>query len=151
MSNYLLTLDAGKYQLVYAMAAWKGTPTYQARILSSSGSAIKSSTTLTAKPNINGNGAGDISSAERNTLDFDITNKGNYIIQFKEMGSGMQEFLLAECRLRSLNTTGIMTVNAASRWPRGIYSPTGVHRQALQPGLNIVVDADGNVKKVFVR
>ena len=150
-SNYLLTLDAGKYQLVYAMAAWKGTPTYQARILSSSGSAIKSSTTLTAKPNINGNGAGDISSAERNTLDFDITTKGNYIIQFKEMGSGMQEFLLAECRLRSLNTTGIMTVNAASRWPRGIYSPTGVHRQALQPGLNIVVDADGNVKKVFVR
>ena len=151
LSNYLLTLDAGKYQLVYAMAAWKGTPTYQARILSSSGSAIKSSTTLTAKPNINGNGAGDISSAERNTLDFDITTKGNYIIQFKEMGSGMQEFLLAECRLRSLNTTGIMTVNAASRWPRGIYSPTGVHRQALQPGLNIVVDADGNVKKVFVR
>ena len=151
LANYLLSLEPGKYQLVYAMAAWKGTPTYQARILSSSGSAIKSSATLTAKPNINGNGAGDISSAERNTLDFDITTKGNYIIQFKEVGSGMQEFLLAECRLRSLNTTGIMTVNAASRWPRGIYSPTGVHRQALQPGLNIVVNADGNVKKVFVR
>ncbi len=150
-SNNLLPLEPGKYQLVYAMAAWKGTPTYQARILSSSGSAIKSSSTLTAKPNINGNGAGDISSAVRNTLDFDITTKGNYIIQFKEVGSGMQEFLLAECRLRSLNTTGIMTVNAASRWPRGIYSPTGVHRQALQPGLNIVVDADGNVKKVLVR
>lgn len=151
LANYLLSLEPGKYQLVYAMAAWKGTPTYQARILSSSGSAIKSSSTLTAKPNINGNGAGDISSAVRNTLDFDITTKGNYIIQFKEVGSGMQEFLLAECRLRSLNTTGIMTVNAASRWPRGIYSPTGVHRQALQPGLNIVVDADGNVKKVLVR
>ncbi len=34
---------------------------------------------------------------------------------------------------------------------KGIYSPTGVHRQTLQPGLNIVVDADGNVKKVMVR
>ena len=151
LSGYPLTLEPGKYQLVYAMAAWKGTPTYQARILNSSGTAIKSSATLTAKPNINGNGAGDISSAERQTLDFDVTTAGKYIIQFKEVGSGMQEFLLAECRLRDLNTTGITTINAASRWPRGIYGPTGVHRQALQPGLNIVVDADGNVKKVFAR
>jgi hypothetical protein len=106
---------------------------------------------MTAMPNIDGNGAGNISSAERKTLDFEVTKAGNYIIQFKEMGSGMQEFLLAECRLRDLNTTGIATINAASRWPRGIYGPTGVHRQTLQPGLNIVVDADGNVKKVLVR
>ena len=150
-SNYLLSLQPGKYQLVYAMAAWKGTPTYQAKILNSSGTAIKSSSTTTAMPNINGNSAGNISSAERKTMNFDVTTAGNYIIQFKEAGSGMQEFLLAECRVRDLNTTGITTVNAASRWPRGIYSPTGVHRQALQPGLNIVVDADGNVKKVLVR
>jgi len=151
LTNYPLTLQPGKYQLIYAMAAWKGTPTYQAKILNSSGTAIKSSATITAKPNINGNSAGNISSAERQTLDFDVTAAGKYIIQFKEVGSGMQEFLIAECRLRDLNTTGITTVNAASRWPRGIYGPTGVHRQALQPGLNIVVDADGNVKKVFVR
>ncbi|MBR2113449.1 MAG: glycosyl hydrolase family 98 [Prevotella sp.] len=150
-SNYPLSLQAGKYQLVYAMAAWKGTPTYQVKILNSSGTAIKSTSTITAMPNLNGNGAGDISSAERKTLDFDVTAAGKYIIQFKEVGSGMQEFLLAECRLRDLNTTGIATVNAASRWPRGIYGPTGVHRQTLQPGLNIVVDADGNVKKVLVR
>ena len=135
------------------MAAWKGTPTYQANIiLKSSGSVIKSSATLTAKPNINGNGAGNISSAERNSLNFEVTTAGNYVIQFKEVGSGMQEFLIAECRLRDLGkTTGITTVNAASRWPQGIYSPTGVHRQALQRGLNIVVDADGNIKKVMIR
>jgi hypothetical protein len=151
LTNYPLTLQPGKYQLIYAMAAWKGTPTYQAKILNSSGTAIKSSATITAKPNIDGNSAGNISSAERKTLDFDVTTAGKYIIQFKEVGSGMQEFLIAECRLRDLNTTGIATVNAASRWPRGIYGPTGVHRQALQSGLNIVVDADGNVKKVMVR
>ena len=153
LTNYPLTLNPGKYQLIYAMAAWKGTPTYQANIiLKSSGSVIKSSATLTAKPNINGNGAGNISSAERNTLNFEVTTAGNYVIQFKEVGSGMQEFLIAECRLRDLGkTTGITTVNAASRWPQGIYSPTGVHRQALQRGLNIVVDADGNIKKVMIR
>ena len=151
LSNYRLTLAPGDYQLVYAMAAWKGTPTYQAKILSSSGSVVKSSSTMTASPNINGNYAGDISSAQRLTLDFQVATQGNYIIQFKEVGEGMQEFLLAECRLRSMNSTGITTVHAASRWPRGIYSPTGVHRQALQRGLNIVVDADGNTKKVFVQ
>ena len=153
LSDYLLTLDPGKYQLVYVVAAWKGTPTYQAKIIQkSTGSTIKTSATHTAKPNIDGNYAGDISSAQRNTMDFEVTTKGDYVIQFKEVGSGMQEFLLAECRLRDLSSaTGITTVNAASRWPRGIYSPTGIHHQSLQPGLNIVVDADGNIKKIFVR
>ena len=152
LTDYKLTLEPGKYQLIYAMAAWKGTPTYQAKILNSSGTSIKSSVVHTAKPNIEGNAAGDISSAVRNTLDFEVTTKGNYIIQFKESGSGMQEFLLAECRIRDLSqVTGITTVHATIRWPQGIYSPAGVHRKSLQHGLNIVVDADGNTKKVMIR
>ena len=150
LSNYRLALQPGKYQLVHAMAAWKGTPTYQARILNSSGTSVKTSGTLTAKPNINGNSAGDISSAQRSTMDFEVNTAGNYIIQFKEVGSGMQEFLLAECRLRDLNITGVTTISPASHWPQGIYSPTGVYRHTLQHGLNIVVDADGKARKVFV-
>ena len=154
LSNYLLTLKPGKYQLVYAMAAWKGTPTYQAKILNSSGTALKSSATLTAKPDIGGNYAGDISSAERNTLDFEVTTKGNYIIQFKEVGSGMQEFLLAECRLRDLSAvTGITQYPTSDtrHLAKGIYSPTGVKRQTLQHGLNIVVDANGKTKKIIIK
>ncbi len=152
LANYKLNLQPGKYQLIYVTAAWKGAPTYQANILNSSGTSIKSSVVHTAKPNIEGNAAGDISSAVRNTLDFEVTTKGNYIIQFKESGSGMQEFLLAECRIRDLSqVTGITTVHATSRWPQGIYSPAGVHRKSLQHGLNIVVDADGNTKKVMIR
>jgi hypothetical protein len=152
LTNYKLNLQPGKYQLIYVTAAWKGAPTYQANILNSSGTSIKSSVVHTAKPNIEGNAAGDISSAVRNTLDFEVTTKGNYIIQFKESGSGMQEFLLAECRIRDLSqVTGITTVHATSRWPQGIYSPAGVHRKSLQHGLNIVVDADGNTKKVMIR
>jgi hypothetical protein len=153
LSDYLLTLESGHYQLIFAMAAWKGTPTYQANIIKkSTGTIIKSSSTLTAKPNINGNAAGNISTAQRNTLDFEVTTKGDYVIRFKEVGSGMQEFLLTECRIRDLSlVTGITTVHAASRWPQGIYSPAGVHRKSLQHGLNIVVDADGNTKKVMIR
>ena len=33
----------------------------------------------------------------------------------------------------------------------GIYSLNGVRRQALQPGLNIVVYTDGTVRKVAVK
>lgn len=153
LSDYLLTLEPGRYQLIFAMAAWKGSPTYQANIIKkSTGTTIKSSSTLTAKPDINGNAAGNISTAQRNTLDFEVTTKGDYVIRFKEVGSGMQEFLLAECRIRDLSqVTGITTVHATNRWPQGIYSPAGVHRKSLQHGLNIVVDADGNTKKVMIR
>jgi len=152
LSNYKLSLEPGKYMLVFATAAWKGTPTYQARILKSSGGSVASSATITATPNLNGNAAGDISPAERNTLSFEITTKGDYVIQFKEVGSGMQEFLLAECRLRDLSIlTGINTHYAESRLPEGIYSPSGLRRQTLQQGLNIVVRPDGTVRKVMLK
>jgi hypothetical protein len=152
LANYKLSLEPGKYMLVFATAAWKGTPTYQARILKSSGGSVASSATITATPNLNGNAAGDLSSAERNTLSFEITTKGDYVIQFKEVGSGMQEFLLAECRLRDLNIlTGINTHYSEVRMPEGIYSPSGLRRQTLQQGLNIVVRPDGSVRKVMLK
>ena len=150
LTNYKLSLDPGKYVLVYAMAAWKGTPTYQAKILNSSNTAIATSSNTTATPNLNGNGAGDISSAVRQTLAFEVSTKGNYVIQFKEVGSGMQEFLLAECRLRDLSVvTGINTHYANSRMPQGIYSLSGVRLTKLQRGVNIVVSADGTCRRVI--
>ena len=152
LANYPLTLSPGKYQLVFAMAAWKGTPTYQVQILNSNGTAIKSTSSLTAAPNLNGNAAGDISSAVRRTLEFDVTTAGNYIIQFKNPGSGMMEYLLAECRVRDFSaTSGIMAVRSTDVLPQGIYSPSGMRIDALQRGLNIVVDAQGNTRKVMVR
>ena len=156
LNNYLLTLEPGNYQLVFAMAAWKGTPNYQARILSSSGAAIKTSATLKASPNVNGNYAGDLSPAQRNTLDFEITNKGNYIIQFREVGSGMQEYLIAECRLRYLgNDTAIRDIMANGQSSRinSTYDLNGRKSTngQLHKGINIVIDADGHTHKVLVK
>jgi len=165
LSEYPLTLEPGEYSLIFAMAAWKGTPTYQARILNANGTLVKASKTLTAKPNIDGNSAGDISTAVRNTLDFEIEEAGNYIIQFqdKTTSGGFHEFLLAECRLRNLSiVTGIAEID---NWTIGqsdnceigklsncqIFSSSGVRLQTLQRGLNIVVDADGNATKLIVR
>ncbi len=156
LNNYLLTLEPGNYQLVFAMAAWKGTPNYQARILSSSGAAVKTSATLKASPNVNGNYAGDLSPAQRNTLDFEITNKGNYIIQFREVGSGMQEYLIAECRLRYLgNDTAIRDIMANGQSSRinSTYDLNGRKSTngQLHKGINIVIDADGHTHKVLVK
>ena len=154
LNDYKLALEPGTYQLIYATAAWKGTPTYQAKILNSSGITVKASPTHTAKPNINGNYAGDISSATRYTLDFDIKTAGNYIIQFAEIGGGMQEFLLAECRLRKLQSTSIFAIE--DKGEEGtetaeIYSLSGVRLPALQKGVNIIRSADGKTRKVFVK
>jgi hypothetical protein len=148
LTNYKLTLEPGEYELVFAMAAWKGTPTYQAKILKSNGTALKSTSSLTAMPNLNGDFAGDLSATERNSLKFEVTTKGEHIIQFKSTGG---EYLLAECRLRDLSAiSGITTHYADNRLPEGIYGPSGVRRQSLQPGLNIVVTAKGT-KKVIVK
>ena len=153
LTNYKLTLEPGNYVLYYAMAAWKGTPTYQVKILkSTSTSALASSTNMAASPNLDGNAAGDISKAQRKSLAFEITTKGDYIIQFKEVGSGMLEYLLAECRLRDLSIlTGITSRPTYTTMPEGIYSPSGVRRETLQRGLNILVGPDGTAKKIMMK
>lgn len=149
-NSFLLTLEPGNYQLVYAMAGWKATPTYQAKILTASGTAVKTSANQTAKPNINGNYAGDVSSAVRNKLDFTVTTKGNYIIQFKEVGTGMQEYLLLECRVRNMTVTGIESISTEPA-AEGIYNASGVKTQELQRGLNIIRTADGKTRKIWKR
>ena len=148
-SAYPLTLEPGSYELVFAMAAWKGTPTYQAKILSSSGgSAILTSETYTATPNLNGNAAGDISTAKRITLSFDITKAGKYIIQFKEVGSGMQEFLLAECRVRCITLTGIREVGSEVA-TEGLYDLNGRRVSNEAKGVLILRSADGKTRKII--
>lgn len=163
LPDYLLTLEPGSYSLIFAMAAWKGAPLYQARILSADGTLAGESSTLKAAPNINGDSAGDISAAVSHTLDFEITQAGNYIIQFldKTTSGGFHEFLLAECRLRDINVvTGIGAIDggewaaAGGRWPMGnvqVFTPSGIRHQTLQRGLNIVVDANGKTRKLIVR
>ncbi len=146
LAAYPLTLQPGSYELIFAMAAWKGTPKYQAKILSSSGSALKTSDTYTATPNLEGNAAGNISSATRITMPFDITKEGKYIVQFKEVGSGMQEFLLAECRLRCTSLTGIHEVSA-DKAAEGLFDLNGRRVGKDAKGILIIRTADGKVVK----
>ena len=150
LADYPLNLEPGNYELTYAMAAWKNSPQYQVNILSSSGSTVKSSTTYTAAPNINGDYSGDISAAQRRTLAFEIKTKGRYIIQFKDKSSseGYHEFLLAECRIRNLTPSGIVGVNRDTQ-PEGLYDLHGRRVGSEARGVLILRLADGTTRKIF--
>jgi hypothetical protein len=148
LADYPLNLEPGNYELTFVMAAWKGEPTYQAKVLSSTGSRIMSSKTYTAKPNIDGNFSGDISSAERITLTFEVKSAGKYVVQFKEVGSGMQEFLLAECRLRNLTPSAITDVKRSTQ-AEGLYDLHGRRVGSETRGVLILRLADGTTQKIF--
>ena len=151
---YPLTLEPGDYKLTYAMAAWKESPQYKVQILNlGTSQSIAASTTFTAAPNANGNTSATLSSAALRELPFTVTDKGSYVISFTDQTAtgGYHEFLLLECRVNKVNTTGIDVVVANSGRAPGVYSLSGVRRPSLQPGLNIVVSEDGTCRKIMVR
>ena len=133
------------------MAAWKGAPKYKARIISPKNSLVATSAVYTAEPNANGSTSADLSAAQLYELPFEVTEKGNYVISFLNSSTGFDEFLLLECRINSTASSGIANVLANPAQSAGIYSPSGTRRQTLQRGLNIIVSADGNIRKVMVK
>ena len=154
LADYPLTLEAGDYKLKYAMAAWKETPQYKVSIVNATtGGAIATSSTYTAAPNASGSTSANLSSATLRELSFTVTQPGNYIVRFSDVtaSGGYHEFLLLECRINSLTTTGIFTEMADRKRPAGIFDPSGRRLQSLQRGLNIVVNADGTIRKMFVK
>ena len=155
-SAYPLNLKVGDYKLTFATAAWKGTPKYKAQIINAStNKVVAESSTYTAAPNANGNTAASIKSAKAYELPFTIETAGKYLIRFVDMtsGDGMHEFLLAECRINTVaEADAIIAVqDKESNKPAGIYSPSGVLLQHMQPGLNIIRTKDGEVKKVLLK
>ena len=148
---YPLYLEPGYYKLTFGMAAWKGSPKYKGRILDAKNNVVAETTLYTATPNANGNNSANLTSAKRYELPFQIDESGKYIISFVNDGSGFNEFLLLECRIAADAAAGI-TLHSSSdtHCPAGIYSPSGIRRQSLQRGLNIVVSEDGTKRKILV-
>ena len=160
---YPLTLEPGNYKFTFAMAAWKGTPKYKAQLLGSDGNAVVESEVLSATPNANGNTSASVKSAKSQELEFEVTKKGKFYISFTDATTtnGMHEFLLLECRINEVITTGIAqypspntqhpSPNTQTPSPVTIYSPSGSVLKTLRPGLNIVTGADGKTRKVIVK
>ena len=154
-ADYRLNLEPGKYKLTYNMAAWKGTPTYTAQILSSTNTVIAKSNEYVAMPNADGNTAANISSAELRELEFTISTAGNYVIRFQSTG-GFSEYLLATCRITKAKVvTGINDISASSDdngFPTNeIYTIGGIKSSTLHRGLNIIKMKDGSIRKVMIK
>lgn len=103
LSKYPLELGAGEYKLTFAMAAWKGEPSFKAEIIDlATGNAIASSDVYAAKPNANGNTSADLSTAETHELTFTVNAKNKFVIRFSNQsaaGGGLREFLLLACKV----------------------------------------------------
>ena len=151
-TDYPLTLEPGQYKLTYAMAAWKGSPQYKARIISPDNKLLASSDVYTAAPNANGNTSANLTTTVKRELNFTVTQRGNHIISFYRTSSGYDEYLLLECRVNNVTPTAIYDLQApAIQRPAGIYDPSGRRLNAPRHGLNIIVDADGTARKVMVQ
>jgi hypothetical protein len=88
-------------------------------------------------------------------LSFTVTTPGQYIISFVNNGTGFDEFLLLECRINTVIPDGIFSLatddEEQMQTPIAIYSPSGVKRDAMQKGLNIIVTPSGKTKKIIIK
>ena len=150
-SAFPFNLEPGKYKLTWAMAAWKGTPTYTASILpAATGSALATSAVLTAAPNANGSSTANLASAKTQELEFTVSKKGKYVVSFQAAGSGYQEYLLLDCRISMVEeSTNIQLVNAANEESTTIYDLNGRRVDSGAKGVLILRSADGVTRKII--
>ena len=157
-SAYPLKLEVGNYKITYATAAWKGSPRYKVQILSSDGTVIaESPTTYLASPNVNGVTGSSIKSAREYNFEFSIEKADKYIISFVNASStsgGLTEFLLAECRINTLNTPDdidIVETDAGSNSGyETVFSISGEQLNMPKRGLNIIRKPNGQSRKVLI-
>jgi hypothetical protein len=148
-TSYPLALEARSYNVTFAMAAWKGSPTYKAVVESLDGKTVLArSEEYTASPNANGSTTADISSAAEHTLPVTVTTPGNYVIRFEctSTSGSFSEFLLAECNVRADLADGLSPdlTFSSSEGDGNIYdisgrkvASSGSYHPALKPGIYI--------------
>ena len=127
--DFPLALQPGSYELAFATAAWKESPSFRVEIApvsdGSPSDPIARSDVFAAAPNAAGSLAADVSGAEQRTFRFDVAEPGRYVIRFKDATTwgGFHEFLLLDCRLKSLAATtdlaadGFHVWDGCSAWP----------------------------------
>ena len=113
-ADYPLTLKAGKYRLIYAMAAWNGSSTYKAQILRGT-TVVATGATYSSAPNVAESTGADLSSVTTRVLEFEVKTPGDHIIKFSGVNTGWQGFLLPLCRVKLIpDPTGIKDINESN-------------------------------------
>lgn len=162
ISSYPLKLEAGKYVVEFAMAAWKSTPYYKFEILDSKGNVIAEgddtsvANKMQASPNANGSTSASVAKSKLRTKTFEVAEAGKYTIRFSNYSdtSGYQEFLLLQCKVKyadneNENVDAIANINAETTVQPGIYNLMGVKMGSAQRGINIIRTNDGRTIKII--
>jgi hypothetical protein len=148
--SYPLALEARSYNVTFAMAAWKGSPTYKAVVESLDGKTVLarseeytalSPTPMAARPPTSVR-------QPSTTLPVTVTTPGNYVIRFDctSTSGSFSEFLLAECNVRADLADGLSPdlTFSSSEGDGNIYdisgrkvASSGSYHPALKPGIYI--------------
>ena len=117
--QYPLTLHKGTYELTFAVAAWKDQPSYRVSVVNAvSNRDVATSAAFVATPNASGSYTADLSGAQRCKLTFQVDEPGQYVISFTDATGwgGMHEFLLLECRLKTIDAVGDLLADYYHIW-----------------------------------
>lgn len=149
--NYRLNLEPGKYTLSYSVVGWKTRPAIIAYVNTEKGVKVAQQA-VSPKTSVSANGSSArITETTDKTLDFEITDAGNYILKWTvaKASSGLNEALIGNIRLIRHDEevdTSISIFQSDAQSSSDIYNLKGQRLNKLQRGINIV---DG--KKIFVR
>lgn len=152
LADYPLSLQQGSYRLSFAMAAWKDSPKYMARIINkATGSVVATSEVFTALPNADGSQSANLASATLHEMSFTITESSNYVISFtNESRNGyFDEYLLLECSVDAVNTGMVPILQDGMDADVACYDLQG--RRLPTPQRNQIVilrSADGKARKI---
>ena len=100
-SNYLLTLQPGKYTIRYSTVGWKANQEITFNLLTTSGTTVKSQSSTTTS-NISANGSSvRITSTTDSSVDFEVTSAGTYIMKWTmaKSNGGYREALVGNVRI----------------------------------------------------
>lgn len=140
MPDYIkpLELVAGKYQVSFNMAAWKGTPKFKFTLEDLKGNVVANFTDYLAAPNMNG-ATGKVTGSTYCVADFTVDTKGYYIMKFAADQATWQEFLLANVKLISMPSK-------AAYWKQQLAAAVEPAKLALENAADAAYDCETKTK-----
>jgi hypothetical protein len=150
-SGYPLYLEPGDYKLTFAMAGWKAEPDYKVNILTASGSTVATTPVYKASPNAGGVSSANLSSAKLQELAFTVSTAGQYVVEFAAATGGYVEFLLLDCKLKQVTSTGIaMPIHDGADGGEQLFDLNGRRMSNCGgKGFFILRTADGKTRKII--
>ncbi|MBO4451026.1 MAG: hypothetical protein J5770_01255 [Bacteroidaceae bacterium] len=153
-SGSRVTLHAGHYSMRYKLCNWDN-PTFSPVTIcvERRNGEEMASHTYTPTVNIGGSVSKRFGTVILRTFEFDIPETGDYLISFYTDSASNADFVLGSLFIQAQDfyETGIQVLPCQESPSPRIYALPGTRLSSFAKGVNIVVNKDGTVSKVFVK